>query len=161
MLLYKLIGAILLAVVGVYGAVTLNTRAMRQIEQLDAWIALLRLTKNQIDCYALPTSEILRRCDRSLFVRLGWRGVAPPKDFSSLGGEAARLGLTEEGERIAESFCAEIGKGYRGEQVRTCDYAIGLFSAERDRLLSELPERRQRNVTLCMAAALLVVVILF
>lgn len=161
MLFYKLLGAILLSSVGVYGAITLNRRAMRQIDQLDAWIALLRLTKNQIDCYALPTAEILQRCDRSLLSRLGWNEVAPPKDFQSIGKGILRLGMTEEGERIAESFCEEIGKGYRGEQIRTCDYGIGLFCAERDRLLSELPQRRQRNITLCMAAAIGTVVILF
>lgn len=160
MLIYKLLGALLLTGAGVYGAVTLNRYAMRQIERLDGWIALLRLTKNQIDCYALPTSEILLRCEKSLLTRLGWEELAPPSDFSSLGKTVRSTGLTEEGERIAVDFCEEIGKGYRGEQLRTCDYGIGLFCAERDRLLAELPKRRQRNITLCMAAALGTVVVL-
>ncbi|MBR2908475.1 MAG: hypothetical protein IKC26_10815 [Clostridia bacterium] len=160
MLIYKLLGALLLAGVGVYGSVTLNRHAKRQIERLDGWIALLRLTKNQIDCYALPTAEILLRCEGSLLERLGWEELAPPSDFASLRKAVRGMGLTEEGERIAENFCEEIGKGYRGEQLRTCDYGIGLFCAERDRLLAELPRRRQRNITLCMAASLGTVVVL-
>lgn len=160
MAVYKLFGTLILTGVGIYSAVTLNRYAMRQIERLDGWIALIRLTKNQIDCYALPTSEILLRCDRSLLTRLGWEELAPPSDFSSLRKKVQSTGLTEEGERIAENFCEEIGKGYRGEQLRTCEYSIGLFCAERDRLLAELPKRRQRNITLCMAAALGTVVVL-
>lgn len=160
MTVLKLAGALLLSAAGVYAAVTLNRNAQRQIDRLDAWIALLRLTKNQIDCYALPAPEILARCDRSLLTRLGWDMKTPPADFAALGASGVFRDLTEEGERIAGNFCEEIGKGYRGEQLRTCDYGIGLFCAERDRLLAELPRRRQRNITLCMAAALGTVVIL-
>ena len=160
MMILKLPGAILLSAVGVYSAILLNRGADRQIDRLEAWIALLRLTKNQIDCYALPVPEILQRCEGSLLARLGWSEKEPPPDFGALGATVDRHDLTEEGERIAENFCEEIGKGYRAEQLHTCDYSIGLFCAERDRLLSELPRRRQRNITLCMAAALGTVVVL-
>ena len=159
MMILKLFGALLLTSVGICGAVTLNRSARRQIDRLDGWIALLRMTKNQIDCYALPSGEILSRCDRSILVRLGWGESEAPSDFPLLG-NAVGSALTEEGERIALNFCEEIGKGYRAEQLHTCDYSIGLFCAERDRLLAELPRRRQRNITLCMAAALGTVVIL-
>lgn len=160
MLILKLPGALLLSAVGVYGAILLNRRAERRIERIEAWIALLRLTKNQIDCYSLPAPEILARCDGTLLSRLGWREIDPPKSFSTLGDGVDRQELTEEGERIAVNFCEEIGKGYRAEQLHTCDYSIGLFCAERDRLLAELPRDRKRNVTLCMAAALGTVVVL-
>lgn len=160
MVFFKALGALVLTGVGVCGAILLNRRAAESIDRLEAWIALLRLTKNQIDCFSLPLSDILRRCEPSLLTRIGWQEKTPPKDFGTLG-ETARDGvLTEEGERVAVSFCEEIGKGYRGEQLRACDYSIGLFTAERDRLLSELPKRRQRNVTLSLAAALSAVVLL-
>ena len=157
----KLLGAILLAFTGGYGAWLLNRRAERTVDRLDAWIALLRLTKNQIDCFSLPVPDILARCEPSLLARIGWDGEEHPKDFQGLC-EAVRGSLTtEEGERIAEGFCDEIGKGYRAEQIRTCDYSIGLFCAERDRLLAELPRRRQRNTTLCMALSLGAAMVLF
>lgn len=161
MLLFKAIGALLLTAVGAYGAILLNRGAEKTIDRLEAWIALLRLAKNQIDCFSLPLSEILLRCEPSLLSRLGWEEESAPEDFAALGAELPLSELSEEGERVARFFCEEIGKGYRNEQLRTCDYSIGLFCAERDRLLAELPKRRQRNVTLCMAAALGAVVVLF
>lgn len=157
----KLFGALLLSGVGAYGALLLNRRAEWRIDRLEAWIALLRLTKNQIDCFSLPVPEILARCEPSLLRRIGWESEEPPADFAALGAALREGELSEEGERVAVGFCEEIGKGYRAEQLRTCDYGIGLFCAERDRLLSELPRRRKRNVTLCMAAALGAVVMLF
>ena len=160
MLYFKLLGAILLTAVGGYGAWMLGRRDSIRIDRVEAWIALLRLTGNQIDCFSLPVPEILARCDGNLLRRLGWSGDAPPADFRALVRSDASEGLTMEGKRIAVGFSEEIGKGYRQEQLRACDYSIGLFSAERDRLLSQLPQKRKRDITLCMAAALGTVILL-
>ena len=156
----KLLGAILLAFTGGYGAWLLNRRAERTVDRLDAWIALLRLTKNQIDCFSLPVSEILLRCDRTLLRRVGWEGESAPADFAELGAALDGGTFSEETVRVIRVFAEEIGKGYRAEQVRTCDYGIGLFCAERDRLLAELPRKEKRNLTLCLSAALGTVVVL-
>lgn len=160
MLFCKLLGALLVTAMGVYGAVLLNRLADRRIDGVEAWIALLRLTKNQIDCFSLPQTEILARCDPHLLARIGWEGELPPTDFAALAEGLPMTALSMEGERIARSFLEEIGKGYRAEQLRTCDYGIGLFTAERDRLLAELPKKRQRNAVLSMALSLGAVVLL-
>ena len=156
----KLLGAMLIASVGGYSAVWMNRNAERAVDRLEAWVALLRMTKNQIDCFSLPLPEILRRCERAFFRRLGYMEEGLPESFSALFLGISPALLTEEGERTARLFCEEIGKGYRAEQLRTCDHCIGLFCAERDRLLSELPRKRKRNVTLCVSAALGTVVLL-
>jgi len=160
MLHFKLLGALLLTVTGGCGAWMLGHRDSIRIDRVEAWIALLRLTKNQIDCFSLPVPEILARCEPSLLTRIGWEGETPPPDFGAITASDAIGMLSMEGRRIACAFSEEIGKGYRQEQLRTCDYSIGLFSAERDRLLSELPKKRKRDTTLCMAAALGTVILL-
>ena len=160
MLYFKWIGAIILTAVGGYGAWLIGKRDSMEIDRVEAWIALLRLTKNRIDCFSLPVPEILARCETNLLRRLGWSADTPPADFRALAESDAADGLTMEGRRIACGFSEEIGKGYRQEQLRACDYSIGLFSAERDRLLSQLPKKRKRDITLCMAAALGTVILL-
>ena len=160
MLFFKMLGAVLLLATGIGGAVTLNRRAEARIDRVEAWISLLRLTKNQIDCFSLPLGEILGRCEGTVLRRMGWEASAAPEDFSALLSLTGEGYLSEEGGRIAAGFCEEIGKGYRGEQLRTCDYSIGLFCAERDRLLSALPGCRKRNTTLLMALAVFTVIIL-
>lgn len=160
MLYLKLIGAILLTAAGGYGAWLIGKRDSMRIDRVEAWIALLRLTKNRIDCFSLPVPEILARCEANLLRRLGWSEKTPPADFRALVDSDASEGLTMEGRRIAHGFSEEIGKGYRQEQLRACDDSIGLFSAERDRLLSQLPKKRKRDITLCMAAALGTVILL-
>lgn len=160
MLLCKLLGALLVALAGVLGAIRLNRAAEGRIDEVEGWIALLRLTKTEIDCFSLPQSEILARCDGAILRRIGWEGETPPADFASLEAVLDRCGLSPEGERIARIFLGEIGRGYRREQLRICDYGIGLFTAERDRLLAELPKRRQRNAVLSMTLSLGAVVLL-
>lgn len=160
MLFCKLLGALLLTLAGISGAVLLNRAASRRIDAVEGWIALIRTTKNRIDCFALPLPEILRRCDEGILAAIGWQGDEPPVDFRALREVLTTGLLSEEGIRIADGFLGEIGKGYRAEQLRTCDYGIGLFSAERDRLLAALPKERSRNVALSMAMALGAVVLL-
>lgn len=159
MLQFKLLGALLLTATGGYGAWMLGHRDSLRIDRVEAWIALLRLTKNQIDCFSLPVPEILSRCEPSLLARIGWEGEAPQGFVEITESDAVSM-LSMEGKRIARGFSEEIGKGYRQEQLRACDYSIGLFSAERDRLLSELPKKRKRDITLCMAAAIGTVILL-
>lgn len=150
---YKLLGALALVLSGGYGAFLLNRFASGRIDRLDALIALLRLTKTQIDCFSLPVKDIFSRCEPTLLRRCGWREETPPDGFDLFCRGADRTLLSEEGERILTDFCDEIGNGYRQDQIRACDYSIGLFCAERDRLLSEFPHARERNITLCLAAA--------
>lgn len=159
-MLLKTVGAVIALAVGGYGAVLLNRRARLAVDRCDAWISLLRLVKNQIDCFSLPVSEILLRCDRTLLRRVGWEGESAPDDFAELGAALDGATFSEETVRVIRVFAQEIGKGYRAEQVRTCDYGIGLFCAERDRLLAELPRKEKRNLTLCLSAALGTVVVL-
>ena len=160
MLFCKLLGALLLTLVGIYGSALLNRAASRRIDAVEGWIALLRMTKNRIDCFALPLPEILRRCDREILAAIGWEDDEPPREFRALREVLLPRLLSEEGIRIAEGFLGEIGKGYRAEQLRTCDYGIGLFSAERDRLLAALPKERSRNVAISVSMALGAVVLL-
>ena len=160
MLFVKLLGAGLLVLVGGYGALLLNRRAEREVDRMDAWISLLRLVKNQIDCYALPLSEILLRASPPLLSRIGWDADGAPNGFDAIGAVIGDTGMSEEGERVARFFCEEIGKGYRAEQLHTCDYAIGLFCAERDRLLSQLGGARKRNTTLCLCGAVALAIVL-
>ncbi len=149
----KLFGALLLTISGGYGACLLNRYARGRIARLDALIALLRLFKTQIDCFSLPVKEIFARCEISLLRRCGWKEEEAPESFDFFCRAVDRTYLTEEGRRILDGFTEQIGNGYREDQVRACDDSIGLFCAERDRLLAELPRVLERNVTLCLSAA--------
>ena len=58
-MILKLFGSALLLAVGMAVAYQNARREKQRLEVLDAWIALLRFLRNQIDCYLRPLEEIL------------------------------------------------------------------------------------------------------
>ena len=108
---YKLVGALLLALSGVLGAVWMNRRSSMVLRQADGFLALLRYVKNQVECFALPVSEILRRCDPKILSECGYEGEAVPQRMEELV-EACRIEDRETVEHMTR-FSREFGRCYR------------------------------------------------
>jgi len=155
---YRIAGALILAVSGIGGAYWLNQSATASLRQVEAWLALLRYVKTQVECFSLPVSEILRRADPQLLRGCGYMGTMPPRSFEALLTFCAiRDGETEQ---LIRSFAEEFGKSYREEQSRGCDYYFSLLDARREGLVSQLPAKKRINSALCVSGALALVILL-
>ena len=154
----KIIGALLLALSGALGAYVTNQRAAHSLRQAEGWLMLLRLIRTQVECFSLPISRILSGCDPSLLIRCGYGYREPPDGLESLW----RCCEIRDGETdgLISDFVREFGKGYREEQLRSCDYYVGLLSARRDALASQLPARKRVSSTLWISGALATVILL-
>ena len=158
MLFYRIIGALVLILSGVGGAYCMNQAATVSLAQIEGWIAFLRYVRVQIECFALPLNDILRKCDPTLLASCGYEGKSPPETAEALlEGISIRDGAAES---ILRGFFDEFGKGYREEQVRSCEYHGALLLERRETLSARLPERKKLHSTLCVAGALAVVVLL-
>ncbi len=155
---FKIVGALLLAVSGTWGAYTMNQRAAHTLKQAEGWLSLLRFIRTQVDCFALPIPQILSRVDHARLLCCGYEGQTPPRSLEEL---FLRCTIRDgEVERIAKSFVGEFGKGYREEQLRSCEYYCELLAARRDALAAQLPARRRVTSTLWISGALAVVILL-
>ncbi len=158
MLFYRIIGAVMLVLSGVAGAYYMNRAASAALAQVEAHVSFLRYVRLQVECFALPISEILRKCDRELLLGCGYRRDLVPKNLADF--LAGIEHWDPECEGIMRSFSVEFGKGYRDEQVRSCEYHAELLEARREALSARLPERKKLYSTLCVTGALAVVIIL-
>lgn len=154
----RLVGAALLSLCGVLSASALNRRAERRLREVESWILLLRYVKGQVECFSLPMNEILARCEREILQNCGYVGTVAPKSFLALL-DASSLHDADAAKTV-RAFAEEFGRGYREEQTRGCDYYLSLLEARRRTLAEKLPAQKKLNSTLCLCAALAIVLLL-
>jgi hypothetical protein len=136
---------------------------------LDGYISLIYYIKGQIDCYAMPISDILAGVDPAIIAAcLGLEGnVHMPRlgegEESPLPGlvQESRLYLDTESERLLTTFTGELGRNFRAEQVSRCDYYVTALTEERKKLMDTLPARLRATCTLCICCALVAAVLLW
>ena len=149
----------MLALGGALAAYSANSALARSAERLVALVAFLRFVRSEVECFALPASDIIASCDKGLLARCGFEGEIPPRDMLSL----VRMLTIEDTEarslvlRFAEGF----GQSYREEQIRECDYYISLLRQRAEQLSAAVPTKRRLNSTLCISAALALIILLF
>lgn len=118
---------------------------------------LVRYVSGQIECYAMPCGEILRRAPRELLLACGYTAEEPPSDFLALC-EAIEI---EDGEcrRIFSEFARELGWKYRDEQVKSCQRHLEEL-CERQKYLSErLPTECRVTLALSCSAVLALLIL--
>ena len=155
---YKLIGILLLAVSGTVGAYLLNRTATDALRRAEGWLTLVRTVGTQVECFALPARDILRGLDPELLRRCGYEGEGVPESLWELAGRCELR--DEETERLVRGFCKEFGTVYRAEQVQSCAYYAAGLRDRRQALAAALPNRKKMNSTLCVSAALALVILL-
>lgn len=153
----RIAGAVMLVFSGFAGAYFMNASAARTLSQTESLINLLRFVRIQIECFALPASEIIARCDRGLLSECGLTEGYLPQSFEEMF-ERCALKDSETAE-ILQSFASSFGKGYREEQLKECDYYLALLCDRRQKLSDELPRKKKLNSTLCVSWALAVVIL--
>lgn len=153
----KLLGVLLLTGSGIGGAAFLCRRATVQLSQVEGLLSLIRTIRLQVECFAMPLSAILARCDERLLRQCGYRGSVPPTDFPTLlgGCQIADPSAAE----IFGSFGEEFGRGYREEQAKGCEYALALLEERRVALSERLPVQKKLYSTLCVSGALALMIL--
>ena len=155
--LIKWMGLLLLFSCGAATGVTLMRYERRRYLQAEGFLALLRTVRLDIDCFSMPVDRILRQCDPGLLMACGVQH--PTADMASLLRQA-RLYLPEEFCRLLWDFSAQLGTGYRDDQLRCCDYYLTRLIPFCDRMRAELPKREKMALFLPAAVAALLVLML-
>ena len=158
MSIFKIVGALLLGLGGASCAYLSCQQASYALRQAEGWLSLVRFVRTQVDCFSLPLPQILQRIDPSCLRACGYRGEEVPRSLSALL-SSCEICDREVG-RIAERFAGDFGKGYREEQLRSCDLYCELLSERRDALAEQLPAKKRVSSTLWISGALATVILL-
>ena len=168
-MIYKLLGTLLLLGAGGYVSLAVNRFERRRLSVLDGYVSLIQYIKGQIDCYAMPLTDILARADPALIAAC--LGLDAPRAVQSAPWEEiiplptliheSRLYLEPESERLLTTFTGELGAVFRAEQVARCDYYLEALTRQRSKLAEALPARLRVGSTLCMCCAVAVTILLW
>ena len=135
---FKWIGGAALIAIGLLAAYLLAAFEVRRTEQAEGFLALLRHIRMHIDCFSAPIAQILSNVDphtRKLCAVPD--GVA---DFAELLQHTGLL-FPLEIRTVLYEFSANLGKSYKEEQLRCCDYCIARLVPLCEKLREELPHR--------------------
>lgn len=168
-MLLKIIGSGILLLAGGYVSMAIVAFERRRLRVLDGYISLIYYIKGQIDCYALPLTDILANTDPAILaaclgVDAGELSLSaePPGTYDLPGMlQRSRLYLHSESERLLDTMTGELGTTYRAEQVRRCEYYLTALTEERRRLYDALPGRLRTTCTLCLCCAVGMAVLLW
>ena len=152
----KAAGAIFIMVAGIVLSSSLCAADERDINSTDALLAIVKFTKNQIDCFGIPVGEIFKRCDPELLEKCSVYAV--PADFDDF---IARAKFSNETEKIITEFSSEFGSNYREGQLKSCDYCIARLSERlaADRENYKKNKKLYRAICLSAATGIIILVI--
>ena len=161
-MIYKVIGTVVLLLAGGYISAAMTRFERRRLRVLDGYISLIYYVKGQIDCYAMPLSDILARADPAIIAACLGRDSPDALPPLPTNGEPplpalvkeSRLYLEPESERLLTTLTGELGTTYRAEQVARCDYYVTALTEERRKLNDTLPARLRATCTLCICCAI-------
>lgn len=154
MAIYKLFGMCLMALCGALCGFFMNQSAMAKCEQADNLIRFIRYVRNQVECFGMPSFEILSGCERELLEGCGFYNCPCDLGLEALVCECEIYDPVCE--KIVREFLCGFGKSYRDEQLRECDYSLSLLQSRKEEMFSELPKKKKINATLCISASLFI-----
>ncbi len=158
MILFKVLGALFLVLSASSAAVVINRGYDLEIRTIEGYIELIRYIRTQIDLYALPIDEILKRCDDELILRCGGDAFERARDISELfSGASVR---DKAAQKEIEEFCSDFGRNYREEQLKRCDASISALDARREALRGDVQNKKKMSYTLSLSAAAALIILL-
>lgn len=146
--IYKVLGAFLWLISGVYVSTEINKLSKARLEQVSAFIELISFVRLNIDCYATPMPDILAECDSKLIERCGGENA----DKSTLANffDSSDIILPKDAKKAVGEFCHTVGKGYKDSEIRMCDSYIIRLEKLREELSAKQPGSEKLSLTMCI-----------
>lgn len=143
----KLIGSalIILSCLMIYRRTALAQ--IKQTEQINAFVYLVRHIQKMIDRYAMPVEDILRVCRDEISKRLRVEEeVAGLYELL----EKCELMCGDEVERALYDLAAELGKSNRESQIKLCDMTVEEILVLKKAKEKEHLSKKKMVAVLCM-----------
>ena len=135
----NIIGGALILASSLGISVYLISEGKRRICACEAVCALITFIKQNIEAFGTPIDGILDTCRIDYLDNCAFGEVMRQKGLPSAASEGI-LTLGKEAQNDFETFAENIGKGYRDEEIKRCDYYLSRFELH----LAEERERYER-----------------
>ena len=156
-MIVRLLGVMILVGSGIGLAYRLNLRSSVALARAEGWLSFMRFVKLRVECFSLPVPAILKQCDRELLHRCGYEGEERVERISELLGRCD--GLDIQTRSILKGFAEDFGKGYREEQLHSCEYYFSMLNEHKNVLEKQLPIQRKIRSTLCISTVIAILIL--
>ncbi|MBE7043740.1 MAG: hypothetical protein E7399_09685 [Ruminococcaceae bacterium] len=155
----RLIGLTIMIGSAVYYSVTLVRRAKRRIQQTEELCNLILYIKNNIEAFMTPVQDIIASFssrDEEISYFLGQAMQNGLFDSAA----NATLGISKEGMVLFNEFACRVGKNYKDEEIRMCEYYYNELSSLLKREKEETGQRMKMYKTLPVMSAISIALML-
>lgn len=140
---------------------SISSRAKKEMAELEAFILLISRIRNEISCFSRPLCEIYAGFESEVFERSGFLKVLKENGLArALEIAGNKLVLREENFAVIKQFAGVIGKSYRDEEIKTCDYYISQLSERHKAHGDALPKKNKLSRSLCFLFGVSIIIIL-
>ena len=145
----KIIGVLMIAFSAIMIASNLAEKTDITVKSVSALREILEHTKNMIECYSLPISEILCGVEFSLFLDCGYSKKTPPLDFDEFLKSSDIFDCEAREHMVA--FAEGFGKGYRQDELSRCSLYLEKIRAREQKLIKESAKKKNMifSVAIC------------
>lgn len=158
---FKPVGAILVMICCYLTSFSISSRAKKEMAELEAFVLLIGRIRSEIACFSRPLCEIYAGFESDVFERSGFlKALKDNGLLRALDMAGHKLALREENFAIVKQFATAIGKSYRDEEVKTCDYYISQLSERHKAHSDALPKKNKLSRSLCFLLGISIIIIL-
>ncbi len=161
MLDLRLLGALFLLLASCYTGFLFSRMQNGRQRRLECFLQLMRQIENEISCFQTPLDDIYRRFEGEALEACGFLSCLREKGMeAALREKRAALSFSDEEWELLVAFSGELGKSYREEQLRGCDYYRRMLENYCREGRAELPSRLKLCRSLSITGGLLAVIVL-
>lgn len=159
-MILRLLGAMLVVCAAAWRCVSYARRLRAMARRMGAWWDLLCYVREQISCFGTPISRILEQGEDKLRA-IGGESAAAARQMSELVGCALREELPASCAALIRALGDELGTVWREEQLARLDHYIVTMERESSAFSQSVAGRIRVHSTLCLGAALGVLLLLW
>lgn len=154
------IGACITVLLTLYIGFLFSRMQRGRQRRLECFLQLIRFIESEISCYQTPLDDIYRRFEGEALHSCGFLSCLREKGMSAALIECrASLCFSEQEFQSLLDFSAELGKSYREEQLRGCEYYRRILEEYCTSGREELPVRLRLCRSLTVTGGLLLVIL--
>lgn len=158
--MFGTVGALMIIGLTLYVGFLFSHMQNGRQKRLECFLQLIRFIESEISCYQTPLDDIYRRFDGEELEKCGFMTVLREKGMgAALAERRGALCFSDEEYRLLVDFSGELGKSYREEQLRGCDYYRRMLENYCNEGREALPARLKLCRSLTVTGGLLLVVL--
>ncbi len=146
----KIIGALIIIIVSVISAYLYEKNIKTKAKHIEEIISFIKYIKSQIEYFSRTLNEIYTGYD-----------VKSEYIYTLIENNGQGAQVSKEVDALIEEFFSNIGKGYKSEEIKLCDYTSERLYASLTQLQLEIPNKIKifRSLSLFVGVCIIILLV--